>query len=459
MKKHFILAEQRAEREGTRQIGVKSFDLLPIVPSMSGIRAEPRTALIAQAEVSWEEQSGVSHNVPARMEDRSPSGVCLRVRVSIEVGSKVKIKWRWEEFWGIAKYCRSVDGEYLLGVQRTSKEQDRSSPFRTDPIRERIPGQVPPPSKDSVKNIPESQGRNLHELPGTTLKSRPESIAPSASITPVISEKTVSPAKNRESQPLISQSEELNSPGIAEGQTERPSQDIERTNMSTKWLDVAFGRQKQNGPNGKTNTAPLPMAPAPAQSAPADKVPSNPTGIILAKPEGDLQSMEDIYHAAGIMNPRMGYSISKVVEMLNNDHIRGLSNDAKRAAVLMALEAAGISIDQVLRDAKIRQQALDEYETDQRKLFEEYWTRKAEANAQTQTEMERITAQCLDRMKRNLDEVALEKAAFARWQTMKQQEADRITEAAGLCSKPSPAEAPVASLPALGGMGNSVKPS
>ena len=284
-------------------------------------------------------------------------------------------------------------------------------------------------------------------------------VVPSVPITPVISGKTVIPEKDHESKPLISPSEELPSAGNAEVQTERPSQDKERTNMSTKWLDVAFKRQKQDGPNGKTNATPAPTNPAPAESAPADKVPSNSTGKILAKPEGDLQSMEDVYHAAGIMNPRMGYSISKVVEMLNNDHIRGLSNDAKRAAVLMALETAGISIDQVLRDAKMRQQALDEYENDQRKRFEEYWSRKAEANAQTQAEMERITAQCLDRMKRNQDEVAQEKAAFSRWQTIKQQEADRISEAVGLCSKSSPAETPVASLPALGGTGHSVKPS
>jgi hypothetical protein len=275
----------------------------------------------------------------------------------------------------------------------------------------------------------------------------------------VISGKAVNPEKNGESKPLISPSKEPNSSGNAEVQTERPSQDKERTNMSTKWLDVAFRRQKQDAPNGKSSATPVPANPVSAVPAPVDKINSNATGKVHTKTQGDLQSMEDVYHAAGIMNPRMGYSISKVVEMLNNDHIRGLSNEAKRAAVLMALEAAGISIDQVLRDAKMRQQALDEYESDQRKHFEEYWGRKAEANAQTQAEMERITAQCLDRMKRNQDEVAQEKAAFSRWQTMKQQEADRISEAVGLCSKPSPAEAPVASLPALGGIGHSVKPS
>jgi hypothetical protein len=52
-------------------------------------------------------------------------------------------------------------------------------------------------------------------------------------------------------------------------------------------------------------------------------------------------------------------------------------------------------------------------------------------------ELERITAQHQERIKRNLDEIAREKVIFAIWQTMKQQEAQFIGEAAGICSKPS----------------------
>ena len=55
--------------------------------------------------------------------------------------------------------------------------------------------------------------------------------------------------------------------------------------MSTKWLDVAFKRQKQDGRNGKTNATPVPMHPAPAESATADKVSSNSTGKLLTKPK------------------------------------------------------------------------------------------------------------------------------------------------------------------------------
>jgi hypothetical protein len=154
----------------------------------------------------------------------------------------------------------------------------------------------------------------------------------------------------------------------------------------------------------------------------------------LAKLQGDLQSLEDIYRAAGILNPRMGYSISKVVEMIRSDHMRGLASDAKRAAILMALDAASISVEEVLRDAALRRDALDAYEAGQRKSFEEYWERKAEVNLQIQAETDRIVAH-LERIQRNRDEVAHEKTEFAKWQATKNQEAQRIGEAVELCSK------------------------
>ena len=147
--------------------------------------------------------------------------------------------------------------------------------------------------------------------------------------------------------------------------------------------------------------------------------------------------MDDIYRAAGILAPRMGYSIRKVADMLASDHLRGLSDEMKRASVLMALDAAGISVDEVLRDAAMRQSAINSYESDQWEHFEEYWAAKAAENAHIHAELERITAQHQERIKRNLDEIAREKVIFATWQTMKQQEAQFIGEAAGICSKPS----------------------
>jgi hypothetical protein len=146
------------------------------------------------------------------------------------------------------------------------------------------------------------------------------------------------------------------------------------------------------------------------------------------------------------MNPRKGYGINKVVEMLQSEHVRGLSKEMKRAAVLMALDAAGIPIDEVLMDARARQNALDSYEAGQRKQVESGWARKAEESVQIQAELERVKEQYAARISRHLNGVAQEKAAFSNWQTMKQQEFQSMSEAAELCSKSTVSE-PASSSP------------
>ena len=76
--------------------------------------------------------------------------------------------------------------------------------------------------------------------------------------------------------------------------------------------------------------------------APVNKSQTHPAEG-LTGPQTDLLCYEDIYRAAGILNPCSGYGIHKVVDMLNSDRIRNLAPDIKRASVLMALDAAGTS--------------------------------------------------------------------------------------------------------------------
>ena len=80
--------------------------------------------------------------------------------------------------------------------------------------------------------------------------------------------------------------------------------------MSTKWIDNALRRQKQDAPNGKENGA----------FVPAEKIQANAEVQGLTKSRVDLQSVEDIYRAAGIVNPRLGYSIRKVVDRPENTY-------------------------------------------------------------------------------------------------------------------------------------------
>jgi hypothetical protein len=126
--------------------------------------------------------------------------------------------------------------------------------------------------------------------------------------------------------------------------------------------------------------------------------------------------------------------------------------------VLMALDAAGITVDEVLQDAKSRQDAIDSYEADQRKQFEAQLARKADENAQIQAEMERVKARYTERLRRNLDGMAREKATFGNWLTLKQQESESMTEAVELCLKPPVAEKPSTPLEEVSLAGARVKP-
>lgn len=149
-------------------------------------------------------------------------------------------------------------------------------------------------------------------------------------------------------------------------------------------------------------------------------------------PPSELQAFEEIYRAAGIKGPRLGYSIGKVIEMLQSEHIRNLATETKRASLLMALDTAGVQVDEVLQDATLRQRAINSYEAIQRKHLEEYEARKAQENCAIQAEMERVAAEYSARISNNLEEVTREKDSFRKWQLKKQNEAQHIAEAVAL---------------------------
>jgi len=441
---------------------MKSFDFLPIISSMSGSKPEPRVAILARGEVSWLDQNGFTREAPARIEDRSLSGVCIRVKTPIHIGSEVRVKWHWDGFSGITRYCRPDQGEYVIGIQRFTKDKQLHA-VRTEPVREGRSNNVIPLKIVEKPTTPKAQESKTQEsnpiqevgpgpksgnIPEISNASDPVAVRPSET-----GYRTDSKNPSRESR-----SKEFDISGETELPIKQPSPGKGRTRMSTKWLDTALGRQKQDASDANTNGTSVPGGNhPPTQSSAAEKVQGNAVGMGAVQSQGDLQSMDDIYRAAGIMNPRMGYSINKVVEMISSEHIRTLPTEAKRAAVLMALDAAGVSIDEVLKDATLRQQALDQYENDQRKYFEEYWERKIASNAQIQAELDRVSAQYQERIDRNLEEVTQEKAAFTRWQRQKEQEAERMSEAVGLCSKTAPSTPAAGSVLALREVGSIVK--
>lgn len=216
--------------------------------------------------------------------------------------------------------------------------------------------------------------------------------------------------------------------------------------MRRKWFDMGLKDEKQEGASGNPEDRNESPNRAPTKSAAPEPFATDAERESGPSSQVELLSMDDICRLAGILNPRKGYSINKIVEMLHSEHLRGVSKEMKRASVLMALDAAGISVQEILQDAKARRDAIDSYESDQRKQFEALLARKAEENAQIQTEMERVKARYTERLRRNLDGMAREKTTFGNWLTLKQQEAESMAEAAELCLKPVGPEKPRAEL-------------
>jgi hypothetical protein len=443
--------------------------------------------MMAVADVSWEDQDETLHTARARIEDTSPSGACFRLKVPIGAGTRVHVSWCRDDFSGTARWCHAEDGEYVVGMQRDkidarfptriasrvatrlglpdapaavrpvvarSKNQEEAAAVAA-PIQARIQVAIQPPSPVSGAaslELPVPLPREIavkapvrteiQDVPTRRALIRRGTLIPIPKPEPLAMVRITFPAAVVH-KPVIgfeialgNMTREVTArePTVPSGtyQIRTSSLFEERSDMQNKWLNLGSRRQ-QEGANGNG---------AAEHGAGGDAV---------TPPRGDLLMLEDIYRTAGIMEPRMGYSITKVVEMLKSDHLRGLGDEVKRASVLMALNAAGIPLGDILQDAAHRQSAVAAYEAEQRRKFEEYWTRRAEENSLLQTEMERVTRQYVERMNRNLTEVQQEKEGFQKWQNAMQQEVLRISEAVTLCAQPAVFESATAQAATAGG--------
>ena len=127
------------------------------------------------------------------------------------------------------------------------------------------------------------------------------------------------------------------------------------------------------------------------------------------------------------------YNVLKVADMVNSDHLRGLSPAAKHNSVMMALEAAGVAVEDILQDAMQRQHALNDYEEHQRRRLQEFENTKLTDNERLASEMEAVCAQYRARIAAGVEEIEREREIFHDWQERKSREQRRISEAASCC--------------------------
>lgn len=418
---------------------------------MDGRDIEPRIVMWAVAEVCWEDDTGKPARVRGTLEDTSRSGACIRVKAPITVGSRLTVKWHREQFAAVARNCRSDGREFLLGVLREPSRIETHPQSRTDRSAEVAKPVTAELANAADKSVAAPTARSTSSLQETEQnKSVRAASAPDtvSALTAASAPATTSGARKNDSQaPTIRHTVPvLRVPSQPQGSSARQ----ERKVMQPKRLFPKFWQRQQDGTDAPDKTAPT--------EAPVNKSQTNSAEGLTGR-QNDLLSYEDIYHAAGILSARSGYGVHKVVDMLNNDRIRDLSLDVKRASVLMALDAAGTSSDDLLQDAMRRQQALNSYEAGQQKQLEEFEARKAQENTKIQAEMDKVTAHYAERIQQNQDQVVRERESLHSWQMAKQYESQRIAEVIELCSKRPASAAASDPKPALPAASPSVGPA
>jgi hypothetical protein len=150
---------------------------------------------------------------------------------------------------------------------------------------------------------------------------------------------------------------------------------------------------------------------------------------------GKLAAFDEIYRKSNFKTTTgpAEYNILKVAEMAGSDQLHGLSATAKHSALMMALEAAGVAIEDILQDAMQRQRALEAYDAEQQRRLQEFESGKLKDNERLSAEMESIAAQYRSKIAVAVEEIERERGAYREWQERKLREERRIAEAASLC--------------------------
>jgi hypothetical protein len=166
----------------------------------------------------------------------------------------------------------------------------------------------------------------------------------------------------------------------------------------------------------------------PAESE-ADAFPvSSPPALTRSSVPLDVADWNAVYREAGVHPPPHGYGVDRIGEMLETKRFGSLDRDTKRKAILAALDAAGVSVRDVVQDAVARDHALEAFETFKQREVDELRARTMGRVQTVQQELETVLRDSnaeLERLKRGTEEAV---RAFAQFQERKRAEEKRLRE-------------------------------
>ena len=161
------------------------------------------------------------------------------------------------------------------------------------------------------------------------------------------------------------------------------------------------------------------VAPEVAEAAP-------PRNIARSEVASDVQDFAAVYKEAGITLPPHGYGIDRVAEMLAGKRLATLAREVRATAVLAALEAARVDVQDVIEDGIRRDKALDAFEAaKERELVE-----KKAANESRMQSLRKDLDELLRKINTEIESLKTQsqeaETAFQQLQIRKRQEEARL---------------------------------
>jgi hypothetical protein len=155
----------------------------------------------------------------------------------------------------------------------------------------------------------------------------------------------------------------------------------------------------------------------------------------------DVQEFADVYAQADLPAPYRGYGVDKMAEILESKRLSALPREVRIAAVMASLEAASVSLPQVLKDAALRERALEAFVHAKEREAEALRHRNDARVLGLREEIESFVGEKnreIEALKRASDSAG---SAFSQLQLRKRQEEERLREV--LAHFTSDAENPV----------------
>lgn len=195
--------------------------------------------------------------------------------------------------------------------------------------------------------------------------------------------------------------------------------------MSKKWYSYFVVTDESKAATPRAEGGPTPPLPVRASDLVPEQSEAAAPPLAGAATTADLSV---VYDTAKITAPPHGYTVLKVAEMLQSEHLRGLPPEVRRRSVLVALDAAGVKVDDIVEDAVRRDRALDTYERVLQQHVDQLTATTATENRQLEEEIARRVAELRARIDENTKRLAAEQTELQTWRVRKHQEEALIAE-------------------------------